>query len=37
MIWLAIYWNIYYRGLMPFYARRRQERKRRHLERNTVR
>jgi len=37
MIWLVIYWNVYYRGLMPFYARRRLERKRRHLERNAVR
>lgn len=36
-IWLILYWNVYYRGLIPFYARRRQERKRRHFERQRVR
>ena len=36
-IWLVLYWNFYYRGVMPFYARARQERKRRHLERQSVR
>ncbi len=37
MVWLVFYWNFYYRGLMPFYARYRQARKRRNLERHTVR
>jgi len=36
-IWLILYWNFYYRGMMPFYARARQERRRRHLERQSVR
>ena len=36
-IWLVLYWNMYYRGVMPFYARHRQARKRRHLERHSVR
>ena len=37
MVWLVLYWNVYYRGLMPFYAKRRQMRKRRHFERQGVR
>jgi hypothetical protein len=37
VIWLVVYWNLYYRGIMPFYARARQERRRRHLERQTIR
>ena len=36
-IWLMLYWNVYYRGLIPFYARARQERRRRSLERHGVR
>ena len=36
-MWLVLYWNIYYRGLMPIYAKRRQLRKRRHFERQGVR
>ena len=36
-IWLILYWNFYYRGIMPFYARARQERRRRHMERQSVR
>ena len=31
-VWLILYWNVYYRGLMPIYARRRQLRRRRHVE-----
>jgi hypothetical protein len=37
MIWLVLYWNVYYRGLIPFYARHRRERRRRHFERQGVR
>jgi hypothetical protein len=37
MVWLLLYWNVYYRGLMPIYARRRQLRRRRHFERQGVR
>ena len=37
MVWLIAYWNVYYRGLMPIYARRRQLRKQRHFERQGVR
>jgi len=36
-VWLVFYWNVYYRGLMPFYARRRQLRRRRHVEQQSVR
>jgi hypothetical protein len=36
-VWLVLYWNVYYRGLMPIYAKRRQLRKRRHFERQSVR
>ncbi len=36
-VWLILYWNVYYRGIMPFYARARQERRRRHMERQSVR
>lgn len=36
-LWLILYWNVYYRGLMPFYARYRAERRRRHFERQSVR
>ena len=36
-IWLALYWNVYYRGIMPFYAKARQKRRRRHLERQSAR
>ena len=27
MLWLVLYWNVYYRGLMPFYARYRRLRR----------
>jgi hypothetical protein len=37
LVWLILYWNAYYRGLMPIYARRRQLRRRRHFERQGVR
>ena len=37
LIWLILYWNFYYRGIMPFYARARHERHRRHLERQSIR
>jgi hypothetical protein len=36
-VWLVFYWNVYYRGLMPIYAKRRQLRKRRHFEQQSVR
>jgi hypothetical protein len=32
LVWLMVYWNVYYRGLMPFYARYRQNRRRRRYE-----
>ena len=37
MVWLIAYWNVYYRGLMPIYARRRRLRKQRQFERQGVR
>src|SRR4051812_5109285 len=37
VVWLILYWNVYYRGIMPFYARARQERRRRHAELQSVR
>jgi hypothetical protein len=37
LVWLVLYWNVYYRGLMPIYAKRRQLRRRRHFERQGVR
>jgi hypothetical protein len=30
--WLFLYWNVYYRGLVPIYARRRELRRRRRFE-----
>jgi hypothetical protein len=37
MLWLIVYWNIYYRGFMTIYAKRRQLRKQRHFEAHKVR
>ena len=37
LVWLIVYWNIYYRGLMTIYSKRRQMRKRRHFEVHKVR
>jgi hypothetical protein len=35
--WLFLYWNFYYRGLIPIYARQRELRRRRRFEQYTVR
>jgi hypothetical protein len=35
VIWEIVFWNIYYRGLMSIYARRRQQRRRRDFERHS--
>lgn len=37
VIWLIAFWNVYYRGLMPFYAKRRERRRRRRMEQYVVR
>jgi hypothetical protein len=36
-VWLILYWNVYYRGAMPFYARYRHARRRRRLEAHQAR
>jgi hypothetical protein len=36
-LWLILYWNLYYRGLMPIYARQRELRRRRRFEQYSVR
>jgi len=37
VLWLIVYWNMYYRGLMPIYARQRELRRRRRFEQYSVR
>lgn len=37
VLWLIVYWNLYYRGLIPIYARQREMRRRRRFEQYTVR
>lgn len=37
VMWLILYWNLYYRGLVPIYARQRELRRRRRYEQYSVR
>ena len=37
VIWLLVYWNVYYRALVPIYARRREQRRRRRFEQYSMR
>ena len=37
VIWQIVYWSIYYRGLIPIYARQREVRRRRRFEQYSVR
>jgi hypothetical protein len=37
VLWTVVYWNVYYRGLMPFYARYRRNRRQRRVAQLAVR
>ena len=37
LFWLILYWNIYYRGLVPIYARQKEMRRRRRFEQYSMR
>jgi hypothetical protein len=37
IVWLIVFWNVYYRGLVPIYARRREVRRRRRVQEYSLR
>ena len=37
VVWVVLFWNVYYRGLVPIYARRREMRRRRRFEQLSLR
>jgi hypothetical protein len=37
LFWLIVYWNVYYRGLVPIYARQKEMRRRRRFEQYSMR
>lgn len=37
IFWLILYWNVYYRGLVPIYARQKEMRRRRRFEQYSTR
>ena len=37
LLWLIVYWNVYYRGLVPIYARQKEMRRRRRFEQYSMR
>lgn len=37
IVWLLVFWNVYYRGFVPIYAKRRELRRRRRFEQYSMR